>query len=83
MINDIRALLREHGRLITSIDDIADGDELYNKGLTSFACVQLLLAVEDRFNIEFPDSSLNRRTFASIESIATNVRAITALQPSV
>ena len=83
MIDNIRVLLREHGRLTTRIEDIADGDDLFRKGLTSFACVQLLLAIEDHFDIEFPDSSLNRRTFASIEAITTNLKAITALQPSV
>lgn len=82
MIESIRALLAEHGRLPVPVEAVADDQDLFKTGLTSFACVQLLLALEDHFDIEFSDESLSRRTFASIETIASNLRAMLVLQPS-
>jgi len=57
--------------------ELLDGSDLYHAGLTSLATVGLMLALEDEFDIEFPDSMLSRKTFGSIESI---VDAIEELQ---
>ena len=65
----IRELIGEHGRLPVPIGDVSDMQDLYTSGLTSFAAVQLMLALEDRFEVEFPESMLNRRSFASIAAI--------------
>lgn len=65
----IRDLIAEHGRLPLAVNAIDDAQDLYASGLTSFAAVQLMLALEDRFEIEFPESMLNRRSFASIAAI--------------
>jgi acyl carrier protein len=47
-----------------------DGDAcLYELGLTSHASVNVMLALEDEFDIEFPDEALKKSTFASIASI--------------
>ena len=65
----IRQVLGEHGRLpidATTIDDQAD---LYQAGLTSHASVSVMLALEDEFDIEFPDQMLRRSTFESIAAI--------------
>jgi acyl carrier protein len=45
-----------------------DGD-LYAAGLTSLATVGLMLALEERFDVEFPESMLSRGTFRSIAAI--------------
>lgn len=66
----IRAILAEHGRLTTPVETLEDTSDLYHSGLTSLATVGLMLALEDEFDIEFPDSALSRKTFTSIESIA-------------
>ena len=52
------------------VDTLAVDQDLYAAGLTSFAAVQLMLALEDRFDVEFPESMLNRRSFASVNAIA-------------
>jgi acyl carrier protein len=70
MLDTIRELIAEHGRLPVAIDTIGDDQDLYAAGLTSFAAVQLMLALEERFDIEFPETMLNRRSFASIDAIA-------------
>jgi acyl carrier protein len=44
--------------------------DLYAAGLTSLATVGLMLALEERFDVEFPESMLGRGTFRSIRSIS-------------
>ena len=70
MLQIIRTLIAENGRLPAPVETLSNGQDLYAAGLTSFAAVQLMLALEDRFDVEFPEQMLNRRSFASIEAIA-------------
>ena len=60
----VRALLKTTGWLQTDIDTLADDADLYTAGLTSHATVTLMLALEEEFDVEFPDSLLRRRTFS-------------------
>lgn len=74
----VREILAQHGRLAVSVTELADNSDLYQAGLTSLATVGLMLALEDHFGIEFPDSALSRKTFASINSIADVVGELAA-----
>jgi acyl carrier protein len=65
----IRAILREHGRLAEDVATLCDQSDLFQAGLSSHASVTLMLALEDHFDVEFPERMLHRRTFASIASI--------------
>ena len=65
----IRTVLADHGRLSTDIGKISDGDSLYGAGLTSHATVSVMLALEDEFDIEFPETLLRRSTFETIDSL--------------
>ncbi|MGU3501249.1 acyl carrier protein [Mycobacterium sp. C31M] len=65
----IREVLTVQGRLSVDPGLIADDANLYEIGLTSHASVNVMLALEDRFDIEFPDEALTKATFTSIESI--------------
>jgi acyl carrier protein len=65
----IRAVLAEHGRLGTPVEQLSDADSLYNAGLTSHASVNVMLALEDEFDVEFPERFLKRSTFESIENL--------------
>jgi Acyl carrier protein len=69
MDNQIRELITKHGGLSVDVATLGLDADLYDAGLSSFASVQLMLGLEDRFDIEFPETMLNRRTFASIASI--------------
>lgn len=69
MNETIRGLLGKFGGLSVTVDQIADEADLYAAGLSSFASVQLMLGIEDAFDIEFPDNLLNRKSFASIAAI--------------
>ena len=76
MNETIRGLLAKTGGLSVPVTDLEDGADLYAAGLSSFASVQLMLDIEEQFDIEFPDSLLNRKSFASISAIETTVTQI-------
>ncbi|MCB1208429.1 MAG: acyl carrier protein [Verrucomicrobiales bacterium] len=76
LIPEIREILTQHGRM--SAETIGEEEDLYGAGLTSLATVAVMLALEDKFNIEFPENMLGRRTFKSIESIAEAVTQLAA-----
>lgn len=75
-IAKVRNILSSHGRLSDPVEQLADDSDLYHAGLTSLATVGLMLALEDEFDIEFPDSMLSRKTFGSIDSIADSVEEL-------
>jgi acyl carrier protein len=81
-IEKVREILSHHGRLSESVPSISDDSDLYDAGLTSLATVGVMLALEEGFDIEFPDSMLSRRTFASIESLAAAVENLVAKRES-
>ena len=66
----IKQILAKHGRLTSDVEALEVESDLYHAGLTSLATVGLMLALEDEFDVEFPDSMLSRRTFSSIGTIA-------------
>lgn len=76
MREKLRALVSRHGRLSVPVDQLNDGSDLYQAGLTSLATVGLMLAVEDAFDIEFPDALLSRNTFRSVEALATAIEGL-------
>lgn len=69
MTAQIREVLAEHGKLAVDIGDLADDDDLYQAGLTSHASVNVMLAVEDAFDLEFPEHMLRKKTFESVAAI--------------
>jgi acyl carrier protein len=75
-IDQIREILSSHGRLGADVGQLQDDSDLYDAGLTSLNTVNLLLAIEDRFDVEFPDELLSRRTFQSIDSLAEAVAGL-------
>ncbi len=76
MNETIRELLTRLGGLPVAVTELEDGADLYAAGLSSFASVQLMLGLEEAFDIEFPDSLLNRKSFASIAAIEQTVSQI-------
>ena len=74
--DDIRAVLGEHGRLAVDVASLTDQSNLYEAGLTSHASVTLMLALEERFDIEFPDRMLRRGAFASIAAIRAGLEEL-------
>jgi acyl carrier protein len=65
----IRLILAEYGHLPVEVDKIRDDDDLYQAGMTSHASVNVMLALEDEFGIEFPETMLQKSTFESVAAI--------------
>ncbi|HUH48810.1 MAG TPA: acyl carrier protein [Mycoplana sp.] len=76
MTEKIRELLAKHGGLSVAVDQIADDADLYAAGMSSFASVQIMLAIEEAFDLEFPDTLLNRKSFQSIAAITRAVEGL-------
>lgn len=78
MNDKIRAVLTEHGHLPVDVASLGDDDDLYRAGLTSHASVNVMLALEDTFDIEFPDELLRKNTFESISAIRSALAGLDA-----
>ena len=72
----IRETLREHGRLAVDVMALTDQADLYDAGLTSHASVNLMLALEEHFDVEFPERMLRRGAFASIAAIRSGLEEL-------
>jgi len=72
----IREILADSGWLAVDVAALSDEDDLYAAGLTSHGSVNLMLALEERFDIEFPEQLLRRRTFESIAAIRAAVAGL-------
>jgi acyl carrier protein len=77
MDDEIRQVLAEHGRLAIDVSSIDENTDLFAAGMTSHASVNVMLALEDAFDIEFAESMLKKSTFESIASIRAGVREMT------
>lgn len=66
----IRTILAQHARLSVNVNDLTEDSDLYGAGLTSLTTVNLMLALEDHFNVEFTDKMLGRKTFGTIRSLS-------------
>jgi acyl carrier protein len=69
----VREVVAGHLGVPVDVATLTDDRDLYAAGLTSLATVGLMLALEDRFEVEFPENLLSRNTFRSIASIADAV----------
>jgi acyl carrier protein len=81
MTDLIRRIIGDEGRLAVDVATLDDHANLYDAGLTSHASVNLMLALEDEFDIEFPDEMLRKQTFESIAAIHGAVEQLTASVP--
>jgi acyl carrier protein len=73
----IREIIAAHGHLSADVSQLDNEASLYQAGLTSHASVNLMLALEDHFGIEFPERMLRRRTFENISAIKHAVQELT------
>jgi acyl carrier protein len=76
MTEDIREILKVHARLPVDVDRLSPDADLFAAGMSSHASINVMLALEDRFDIEFPDRMLKRGIFESMNSIAAAVSEI-------
>ena len=75
-VDTVRRVLDTHAKLRVPAESLADTADLYAAGMTSHASVNVMLAVEDAFDIEFPDELLTKTTFCSIAAITGAVEGL-------
>jgi acyl carrier protein len=68
---EIRDIVRQHAKLSLPIEQLGSEDDLYRAGMSSHASVNVMLALEGQFDVEFPDRMLRRGVFESISAIQT------------
>ncbi len=76
MTQQIRKILKDHARLNQNAETLAEDADLYQAGMTSHASVNVMLALEGEFDLEFPDHMLKRSVFESIQSIRTAIEEL-------
>jgi acyl carrier protein len=75
MRNELRIIVETHGKLRKPIAMITDEADLFAAGLDSLAVVNVMLAIEETFDVEFHEDLLNRASFSSISALEHAVRA--------
>jgi acyl carrier protein len=78
MTDPIRTILNQHGKLSVDATTLADDADLYQAGMRSHASVNVMLALEGHFDVEFPDHMLKRSLFESIAAIRAAVDQMAA-----
>jgi acyl carrier protein len=82
LLETVRNIVRGNDDLASSAAGLSDNSSLYEAGLSSYGTVDLMVALEAAFSIEFPNALLTRATFESISSIAAVVARLQQRQPS-
>ena len=72
----IRQIVRDQAGLSANFDKVDSSTDLYRAGMTSYATVVLMIALEAEFDLEFPDAMLSRRVFESIDSISAAIESL-------
>ena len=75
-IDQIRQIVAQHARLSVDTKEMSEDADLYAAGLTSLTTVNLMLALEDHFNVEFKDSMLGRKTFGTMRSLSEAIEQL-------
>jgi acyl carrier protein len=70
---EVRAVLSAHARLAADAARLDLQDDLYASGMTSHSTVNVMLGLEDAFDIEFPERMLRKATFGTISAITEAV----------
>ena len=74
----VRTVLDEHGKLPVAVAELGDDKDLFDVGLSSLTTVNVMLELEDAFEVEFSEEMLNRSTFRSVESISSAIEQLLA-----
>lgn len=77
----IRDVLREQAHLGVSIESLAPDDDLYQVGMSSHASVNVMLGLEAKFDLEFPDRMLKRSVFGSVAAIRVALEELLSGRP--
>jgi acyl carrier protein len=72
----IQKIVKENAGLGARFEGVDNSTDLYRAGMTSYASVVLMIALENEFGLEFPDAMLSRSVFESIDAIAEAIESL-------
>ncbi|EEM49200.1 MULTISPECIES: acyl carrier protein [Bacillus] len=75
MEEQIKMILKKYGKLTVEVEELNENSNLYEAGLSSHSSVNVMLALETEFDIEFSDELLSKKMFASITNLKEAVQA--------
>jgi acyl carrier protein len=70
-------VLLDNGYLAVDPRSLSDDADLYRAGMSSLSTVNVMMALEEEFGVEFPESMLQPSTFQSVASIRTALEGLT------
>lgn len=70
LVKRVREIIKKTLGMHHDFASVADDDNLYDAGLNSHEAVNLMVALEESFGIEFPDHLISRDSFESVNAIA-------------
>ena len=73
---EVRRVVASHGRLSVDVTSVGAQDNLFRLGMTSHATLNVMLALEEAFDIEFPEELLEGPIFESISAIETAISGL-------
>jgi acyl carrier protein len=76
MTDEIRQIVADNGKLAVDVTSLSEEDDLFDAGMTSHANVNVMLALEDAYDIEFPEELLRRSTFQTLAAIRDTIEAL-------
>jgi acyl carrier protein len=76
MTDEIRQIVADNGKLAIEVSSLTDEDDLFDAGMTSHANVNVMLALEDVYDIEFPEELLRRSTFQTVSAIRDTIEML-------
>lgn len=69
----VRDVVGANAGLPVPLESVADDADLFVCGMGSHASVSVMVALEDEFGVEFPDSMLDRSVFESIDALTAAI----------
>ncbi len=76
MTDEIRQIVGDNGKLAVEVSSLSEEDDLFDAGMTSHANVNVMLALEDVYDIEFPEELLRRSTFQTLAAIRDTIETL-------
>ena len=78
IITRLKPLILEHLKLVETTEQIGDTDDLTTLGMDSMAATNMMIDIEDEFDIHFLDEMLTPETFKSAESLSLAIDSLLA-----
>ena len=75
-MEEIRNIVIETAQLPMNAQQISDNMDLDEAGITSLGRMNVILALEDRLQINFPDDMMTRNNFSSITAVSKTVKSV-------